>query len=96
MRSKVNLHNYEAEKYLLACFMTRFSFGRDAVEEIVEQISVDDFAHHKNKSIYSAMLSLYNKGVKVDIVTLSDALTEQGSMSDIGIEYVSALFDLVS
>jgi replicative DNA helicase len=55
-------------------------------------ITVDDFYVTEHKHIYSALLSMYAKSKTIDVVTLVNALVEQGDRDEAGgIQYISLL-----
>ena len=51
---------------------------------IITKISIDSFPLGIYKTIYSAIIDLYNIGVDVDIVTVSNRLSNLGKLKDIG------------
>ena len=81
---KVPPHDEEAEQAVLGSMLT----DSDAVMSAVEVLKPDAFYRDDNKTIYQAILNLYNKSEPVDIITLKD---EQVG----GFEYLASLPDKV-
>ncbi len=88
MLGKIPPHSLEAEQSALGAMI----LDKDAVTEVVELIADDDFYKEAHKAIFRGVIDLYNRNEPVDIVTLSEALLKEGTLSDIGgIEYLSDL-----
>ncbi len=77
-------YNIEAEQAVLGSMV----FDESALTKCMERLSADDFYTTAHKRIFSAMESLFSRGLPVDIVTLSDALG--GDIESVGgIGYIS-------
>ena len=63
---KVPPHDIEAEQAILGCMLT----DKDSVISAIEVLKEEDFYREDNKTIYTAVLSLYNRAEPVDIITL--------------------------
>ncbi len=88
MLGKIPPHSLEAEQSALGAMI----LDKDAVTEVVDLITEDDFYKEAHKAIFKGVIDLYNRNEPVDIVTLSETLLKVGSLSDIGgIEYLSDL-----
>lgn len=88
MLGKIPPHSLEAEQSALGAMI----LDKDALTEVVELITDDDFYKEAHKAIFRSVIDLYNRNEPVDIVTLSEALLKEGTISDIGgIEYLSDL-----
>ncbi|MBU6447372.1 replicative DNA helicase [Patescibacteria group bacterium] len=72
--------NLEAEASVLGSLM----LDKDAIIKIADILHSDDFYDEKNKSIYLAMLELYEKSVSIDILTVSNILDEQKKLEFVG------------
>jgi replicative DNA helicase len=57
---------------------------REAIGDAYEVVKPEHFHSGKLRTIYEAILSLYEKAVEVDPVTLSEELKRRGSLSEIG------------
>ena len=65
---------------------------KDAVIAAIEVLKPEDFYREDNKTIYTAILSLYNRAEPVDIITLKSELTSMGKFDSIGgLEYLAEL-----
>lgn len=85
---KVPPHDEEAEQAVIGSMMT----DKDAVISAIEILKPEDFYRDDNKTIYSAIISLYAKGEPIDIITLKDELTSLGKLEPIGgLEYLVSL-----
>ncbi len=78
--SHVPPHSTDAEMNVLGSMM----IDRTAVTKAIEILEPDSFYHEKNKKIYDAILGLFERGVGVDILTLSEELRRRGHMEVIG------------
>ena len=68
------------------------NFSPDLLDEIQEQVSERDFYKNGHKVIFHALISLYERGVGIDILTLTDELIAQGNLEKGGgAAYVAAL-----
>lgn len=77
-------YNIEAEQAVLGSMI----FDDSALTKCMESLSADDFYTAAHKRIFSAMESLFSRGLPVDIVTLSDSLG--GDIENVGgIGYIS-------
>ena len=65
---------------------------RDAVISAIEVLKEEDFYREDNKTIYEAILNLYNRSEPIDIITLKAELTSMGMFDKIGgLEYIVGL-----
>lgn len=70
----------EAERALLGAIMLK----PNAMYDIADMVIPDSFYARKNGDIFETMLSLFNKGEPIDIVTLSGKLSSQKKLEQIG------------
>lgn len=88
MMGKVPPHSLEAEQSALGAMI----LDKDAVTEVVELITDEDFYKEAHKAIFTGIIELYNRNEPVDIVTLSEELNKQGIIESIGgLEYLADL-----
>lgn len=88
MAEKIPPHNQDAERSVLGAAM----LSKEAIFDIVEVVSAEDFYEGRHKSIYEAIIHLYKSGHAVDIVTVCDELKKQGILSKVGGRaYISSL-----
>lgn len=70
LKDKVPPHNAEAEQAALGALL----LDPDAVPHILRYLRPDDFYVNANKHVFSAIVSLFEKGQKADLITLADEM----------------------
>ena len=89
---KVPPHDVEAEQAVLGSMLT----DKDAVISTIEVLKEDDFYRTDNKSIYEAIINLYNRAEPIDIITVKAELESLGKFEQVGgLEYLASLPDKV-
>ena len=89
---KVPPHDVEAEQAVLGSMLT----DKDAVISAIEVLKEEDFYRTDNKSIYEAILNLYNRAEPIDIITVKAELESLGKFEQVGgLEYLASLPDKV-
>ena len=89
---KVPPHDIEAEQAVLGSMLT----DKDAVISAIEVLKEDDFYRTDNKSIYEAIINLYNRAEPIDIITVKAELESLGKFEQVGgMEYLASLPDKV-
>ena len=89
---KVPPHDIDAEQAVIGSMLT----DKDAVVDAVETLKSDDFYRQDNKTIYEAILNLYNRAEPIDIITVKSELTSLGKLEAVGgLEYLAILPDKV-
>ncbi len=89
---KVPPHDIEAEQAVLGSMLT----DKDAVISAIEVLKEDDFYRTDNKSIYEAIINLYNRAEPIDIITVKAELESLGKFEQVGgLEYLASLPDKV-
>ncbi len=73
-------HNINAERVVLGSL----EIDPDAILEVSDIIKPNMFFIEKHTWIYEAMLSLHEKGLPIDLTTLSEELEIMGRLEDIG------------
>lgn len=92
LKDKVPPHNLDAEQAVIGALLLDW----DAVGVVLPYLRPDRFYSLQNQKIFEAILSLYNKGTKGDLLTLQDELRTTGQLDAAGgIAYLSALTDTV-
>ena len=90
---KVPPHNLEAEQVILGGIL----INNDALNQIVDLLSSDDFYRKAHSFIFEGMLTLYDRDEPVDIITLTHILEEGGKLDKIGgSDYLASLADATS
>lgn len=80
LKDKVPPHNSEAEAATLGAML----LDPEAVGIVLRHLRPEDFYSGYNRNIYSAILSLFNKGQEVDLITLTDELRATGKLEASG------------
>jgi len=92
-RYKVPPHNLEAEQTILGGVL----INNDALNQVVDILSSEDFYREAHAHIYDGMLSLYNRDDPVDLVTLSQILKEKAILDKVGgTDYLASLAEATS
>ncbi len=73
-------HSVEAEQAVLGAMM----IDRAAIAKCIEIIEPDSFYNEAHKMIYEAILSMFEKVINVDIVTLSEELRKKDKLEFVG------------
>lgn len=88
MAEKIPPHNTEAEKSVLGSAM----LNKDALFDVIEIVSPEDFYNKANQEIFSTMRDMYNEGKACDIVTVTEEMKKRGTLAASGgSAYISAL-----
>ena len=89
---KIPPNDIEAEQAVIGSMLT----DKDAVISAIEVLKEEDFYREDNKTIYEAIINLYNRSEPIDIITLKSELTSMGMFDKIGgLEYIVGLPDKV-
>jgi replicative DNA helicase len=85
-------HNLEAEQSLLGSLL----IDRDAIIKVASSLKHDDFYSGANGTIFQAIVDLYNRREPTDFVTLTDELTRQERLDQVGgVAYLTSLLNIV-
>ncbi len=88
MAERIPPHNNDAERSVLGAAM----LNKDALFDVIEIVSPEDFYNKANEEIFRAMRDMYNSGKACDIVTVTDEMKKRGTLSACGgSAYISAL-----
>lgn len=88
MRGGIPPYSLEAEESVLGCMMT----DPECVALAFENLKTEDFYREENKEIFSAMLRLFAKDTRIDLVTVCDELSKAKVLDAIGgKEFVAGL-----
>ncbi|MEW6031917.1 MAG: replicative DNA helicase [Bacillota bacterium] len=81
-------HNTEAEQSVLGSIL----LDREAVAAAIELLSPEDFYQDVHQIIYRTVVKLYDENRIVDVVTLGEALRQQGELERVGgLTYLTTL-----
>jgi len=72
--------NLDAEQSVLGSML----LDRDAIARVVEALRPEDFYRDVHRTIYTAMLELFERGEPVDLVTVTNKLGGMGKLEDVG------------
>ncbi|MFA0750891.1 MAG: hypothetical protein SLRJCFUN_001294 [Candidatus Fervidibacter sp.] len=81
----------EAEQAALGAML----LDREAIAIASEIVQVDDFYYEPHRHIYEALLTLFNRGEAIDVVTVADELKRRGKLDECGGQpYLMRLMDM--
>jgi len=80
LKDKVPPHNSEAEQAVLGAIL----IDPDSVPAILKYLRPEDFYVNANKAVFAGVVSLYEKGEKADLITLTDELKSMGTLDQAG------------
>ncbi len=87
---KVPPHNLEAEQAILGSIL----INNDALNQVVDILSGEDFYREAHACIFEGMLTLYNKDDPVDLITLPQVLREMDTLERVGgTDYLASLVE---
>ena len=92
LKDKVPPNNLEAEQAVLGALL----FEWDSVGTVQKYLTPEKFYSLQNQKIYSAILELSNRGVRGDLISLTELLSERGELeSSGGASYIADLTNKV-
>ncbi len=92
LKDRVPPHNIEAEQATLGALL----LDGEAVGTVIHYLRPDNFYSLQNQKIYHAILSLFNKGQRADLITITEELRSSGELDSAGGPgYIAALTDMV-
>ncbi|KUK67629.1 MAG: replicative DNA helicase [candidate division WS6 bacterium 36_33] len=77
---RVPPQNIEVEQSLLGCMLV----DKDAIITVSGWLAPEHFYDDRHVQIYSSILDLFNEGLPVDLITLTDKLKKQKKLSAVG------------
>ena len=80
-------NNFEAEQYVLCCFLIDGSTVQDHIKDVTE----DHFYSPRHKAIFRAISYLADKGVSVNVITVNDRIAKEQSGDINTLEYLTEL-----
>ena len=83
-------HNFLAEKMILSCLL----LNTEITEVTLQILPVEAFYFKNHQEIYTAIISMYQKKIQIDIVTLVNFLQDNGLLNKVG--GVQILIELIS
>lgn len=92
LKDTVPPHNSEAESATLGAML----LDQEAVSRVLRHLRPEDFYSSYNQNVYAAILGLFNKGMEIDLITLTDELRTNGKLeAGGGAAYISTLTSVV-
>lgn len=92
LKERIPPHNEEAEQATLGALL----LDDDAISVVLRFLRPEDFYVNANRRIFGAILSLFNKGQKADILTTVDELRSSGELELAGgPAYIASLTSVV-
>ena len=80
MVEKIPPHDIEAEKSVLGALL----ISSDALSEVIDMVKPAYFYKKEHQEIFSAVISLFNQSVNVDILTVCDELKQRKVLDLVG------------
>ncbi len=92
LKDKVPPHNLEAEQATLGALL----LDAEAVGTVIRYLRPDNFYSIQNQKIYQAIISLFGKGQRCDLITLTEELKQADLLTAAGgPAYIASLTDTV-
>jgi replicative DNA helicase len=79
--ARIPPHNLDAERAVLGAVLLE---GRETLPRVIEVLRPSDFYTEAHRSIYNAMLHLFDRGEPVDILTLQEELRRTDQLEPVG------------
>ena len=83
-------HNFLAEKMILSCLL----INSEITEITLQMLPIEAFYFKNHQEIYKAIILMYKKKIRIDIVTLVNFLQENGLLNKVG--GIKILIELIS
>lgn len=81
-------NNQDAEQSVLGSMI----LDKNAIAQVLEILKADDFYRESHKTIFNAVLELFQKDIPIDLVTLSENLRSVDKLESVGgITYITEL-----
>ena len=78
--NRIPPHNLDAEQSVLGAMLE----SKEAIANVIEVLSADDFYKPAHGQIYETILELYGRGEPADAITVADELGRKGILESIG------------
>ena len=89
---KIQPNSAEAEQSVIGSML----MDRDAIVDVADILTKDDFYYSQYGLLFEAMVKLYNEGKPVDLLTVSNKLKEMGAPDSVSsMEYVGDIIAVV-
>ncbi len=85
-------HNIDAEQALLGAIL----ISENIIYDVVDLVVADDFYRNDNRMIFESMMDLFGKNSPINIITVSDNLSNKGLLDKVGgTQYLALIADEV-
>jgi len=85
-------NNYEVEATILGSILT----DPKSLNDVLEIIDINDFYRESHKIIYSVFLDLFSHNIKIDFITVAEALSKIDSLENCGgITYLAQMAESI-
>ncbi len=92
LQKKVLPNNLQMEQAVIGSML----MDRDAVAEVADLLTKDDFYYNQYGLLFSAIVQLYNEGKPIDLAIVSNRLKEMGAPESISsMSYIGEVLDSV-
>ena len=92
LKDKVPPNNLEAEQATLGALL----LDAEAIGTVIRYLRPDNFYSLQNQKIFKSIISLFNKGQRSDLITITDELRQAGELEAAGgPAYIASLTDTV-
>jgi replicative DNA helicase len=92
LKDKIPPHNEDAEKAVLGSLL----LDGEAISTALRYLRGEDFYRTANRLVFEGIITLFNRGEAVDLITITDELRSRGLLDACGgISYVSSLTSAV-
>ena len=89
-RERITPQSLEAEQSTLGAMMME----RDAIARAIELLTAEDFYRELHRKIFTVIVTLFDKGEPVDMITVGESLRNRGQLEEVGgAAYLQALIE---
>lgn len=89
-KERITPQSLEAEQSTLGAMMME----RDAIARAVELLTTEDFYRERHRKIFNAVVTLFDKGEPVDLITVVEELRRRGHLEEVdGAAYLTSLIE---
>jgi replicative DNA helicase len=89
-RERLTPQTLEGEQSTLGAML----MDRDAIARVVELLNAEDFYRENHRKIFNALVTLFDRGEPVDLITVVEELRRRNHLEDIGgAAYLTALIE---
>lgn len=91
-QAKLPPRNIDAEKSLLGSILV----DKESINKVADHLHSNDFYNRNHQIIYEAVMTLFERKEPIDLLNLSNCLTDMGSLDEVGgMGYLSSLVNSV-